>query len=319
MNHHFCIAPMLDWTDRHDRYFLRQISRKVMLYTEMVTTAALIHGDRGRLLAFNPEERPLALQLGGSDPRAMAQCVCWAEQAGYDEVNINVGCPSDRVQSGQFGASLMATPQIVAQCVAEMSSVSALPITVKHRIGIDDQDSDADLERFVQQVSTAGCKTFIVHARKAWLKGLSPKENRDIPPLDYARVYRLKKEHPELEIVINGGIKTLDQAAEHLVYVDGVMLGREAYHNPYILADVDRRFFSQEQSQPSRNAILQSLLPYIETELNHGVRLNKITRHLMGLFHGQKGARAWRRVLSECANQTDAGLDVIEAAWEHVR
>jgi len=319
MNHRFCIAPMLDWTDRHDRYFLRQISRKALLYTEMVTTGALIHGDRGKFFAFNYVEHPLALQLGGSQPQEMAQCARLAEQAGFDEVNINVGCPSDRVQSGSFGASLMATPETVADCVAEMMAASSLPVTVKHRIGIDDQDSYEDLERFVECVSAAGCNTFIVHARKAWLQGLSPKENRSVPPLDYARVYRLKKEHPDLEIVINGGVKTLDEVAEHLAYVDGVMMGREAYQNPYVLADVDARFFSAEQQPPSRDAILQAMLPYIEYELGQGVRLNKITRHFMGLFHGREGARAWRRTLSEMANKKGAGLEVLEAAWDCVR
>jgi tRNA-dihydrouridine synthase A len=314
INHCFCIAPMLDWTDRHDRYFLRQISRNALLYTEMVTTGALINGDRKYLLAFNRAEHPLALQLGGSHPLEMAQCARWAEQAGYDEVNINVGCPSDRVRSGGFGASLMATPQVVADCVAEMRATSSLPITVKHRIGIDDQDSDGDLEYFVQQVSAAGCKTFIVHARKAWLKGLSPKDNRNVPPLNYVRVYRLKKEHPDLEIVINGGIKTLDEAAEHLKFVDGVMMGREAYHNPYILADVDQRFFAGKNQRITRGAILQAMLPYIEDELDRGTRLSQITRHLMGLFHGQEGARAWRRTLSEKANQKGAGIEVLEAA-----
>ncbi len=315
VNHRFCVAPMLDWTDRHARYFLRQISRKALLYSEMVTTGALINGDRERFLQFNPAEHPLALQLGGSHPHEMVQCTRWAEQAGYDEVNINVGCPSDRVQSGGFGAGLMATPEVVAECVGEMVTASSLPVTVKHRIGIDDQDSYSDLERFVMQVSAAGCKTFIVHARKAWLQGLSPKDNRSVPPLDYARVYRLKKEHPDLEIVINGGIKTLDDAIEHLSYVDGVMLGREAYQNPYLLAEVDQRFFSAEKPRPSRSEVLQSMLPYIEDELGRGVRLSQITRHLMGLFHGQPGARAWRRALSEMANQKEAGLEVLEAAW----
>ena len=317
-DHRFCVAPMLDWTDRHDRYFLRQISRHAFLYTEMVTSAALINGDREYLLAFNHAEHPLALQLGGSHPQEMARCAAWAEQAGYDEVNINVGCPSERVQSGNFGASLMATPELVADCVAEMRSATSLPVTVKHRIGIDEQDSYADLEHFVQQVSAAGCKTFIVHARKAWLRGLSPRDNRSVPPLDYARVYRLKKEHPDLEIVINGGIKTLAEAAAHLAHVDGVMIGREAYQNPYLLADVDQRFFADTNLPPSRHAILESMLPYIENELQQGAKLNQITRHLMGLFHGQKGARAWRRTLSEKANQTGAGLEVLEAAGNFV-
>ncbi len=310
---------MLDWTDRHDRYFLRQISRKALLYTEMVTTAALINGDRERLLEFNADEHPLALQLGGSDSRAMAQCSRWAEEAGYDEVNMNVGCPSDRVQSGRFGAGLMATPEIVAECVGEMAATSSLPVTVKHRIGIDDQDSYADLEWFVRQVSAAGCKTFIVHARKAWLQGLSPKDNRRVPPLNYERVYRLKQEHPDLEIVINGGINNLHDAFMHLSHVDGVMLGRAVYQDPYLLAEVDQKFFSAEPRYLSRNAVLEAMLPYIEEELTRGVRLSQLTRHLMGLFHGQPGARAWRRTLSEKANRKGAGIEVLEAAWDCVR
>jgi len=314
----FCVAPMMDWTDRHDRYFLRLISRHAVLYTEMVTTGALIHGDRERFLAFNEAEHPVALQLGGADPKEMAQCAQFAEQAGYDEVNINVGCPSDRVQKGQIGACLMATPEVVAECVAEMSAATSLPVTVKNRIGIDEQDSYADLEKFVSLVADAGCKTFIVHARKAWLEGLSPKENRDIPQLEYERVYLLKKEHPELEIIINGGIKTLDEAEQHLAHVDGVMMGREAYQNPYVLAEVDRRIYEDNNELVDRMEIIKAMYPYIEKQLQQDTYLKHIARHLLGLFHGQPGARGWRRTISEQAYQTDAGLEVLDNALSHI-
>ncbi len=310
----FCVAPMLDWTDRHARYFMRLLSRRALLYTEMVTTGAMLHGDPRRLLAFHPAEHPLALQVGGSDPREMAECARIAEAWGYDEVNINVGCPSDRVQSGRFGACLMATPEVVAVCVAAMRAATSLPVTVKHRIGIDHQDSEADLERFVATVAAAGCRTFIVHARKAWLQGLSPKENREVPPLDYGRVHRLKVAHPELEIILNGGIRSLDEAEAQLGYVDGVMLGREAYHNPYLLTGVDRRLFGDLHPPVSRVEAIRALMPYIEAELAAGTPLSQITRHILGLFQGQPGARGWRRVLSERAHRRGAGVEVIEAA-----
>jgi len=308
------IAPMLDWTDRFDRYFLRLISKHALLYTEMITTAALLHGDRDYLLAFDPLEHPVAVQLGGSDPAALANCAELCESHGYDEVNLNLGCPSDRVQSGRFGACLMIEPALVSDCIRAMTEVVDIPVTLKSRIGIDEHDSYEVLSQLVEQVSAAGCKTFIVHARKAWLKGLSPKENRDIPPLQYDRVYRLKKDFPELEIVINGGIKTLDQTEEQLQHVDGVMIGREAYHNPWILAEADRRFYQSERAIPSRHQVLEELVPFVEHELGQGVRLHQITRHILGLFQGQPGARAWRRYLSENAHLKGAGPEVIQQA-----
>ncbi len=318
MKRMFCVAPMLDWTDRHERHFLRLISRHALLYTEMVTTGAILFGDRERHLAFNETEHPLALQLGGSDPQAMAECARIATDYGYDEININVGCPSDRVQNGAFGACLMATPEVVADCVAAMKAVTPLPVTVKHRIGIDDQDDYEHLEQFVGMVAAAGCETFIVHARKAWLKGLSPKQNRDIPPLNYERAYLLKQEHPELEIIINGGIKTLEECDHHLRHVDGVMLGREIYHNPFLLAEVDSRYYDDHHPVPDRHQIVAQLLPYIEEQLGKDIYLSHITRHILGLFHGQPGARSWRRVLSERAPRPGAGLEVVEAAWQEV-
>ncbi len=315
----FSVAPMLDWTDRHDRYFLRLISRQALLYTEMVTTGAMLHGDQARFLAFDEAEHPIALQVGGSDPEAMARCAELAQQWGYDEVNINVGCPSDRVQNGMFGACLMASPALVAESVKAMQAATDLPVTVKHRIGIDDQDDYADLENFVAQVAEAGCRSFIVHARKAWLKGLSPKENRDIPPLNYERVYRLKQEHPELEIIINGGIKTLDECEQHLQQVDGVMLGREVYHNPYILAEVDARFYGDDKPVPDRDAVVETMRPYIERHLQDGGRLHQITRHMHGLYHGLPGARLWRRHLSDHGNRRGADFGVVEEALAKVR
>ena len=314
----FSVAPMLDWTDRHERFFLRQISRHTLLYTEMVTTGAIIFGDRDKHLAFNEAEHPVALQLGGSDPEQLAQCSQIATDYGYDEINLNVGCPSDRVQSGRFGACLMAVPKVVAECVVAMKSATDLPVTVKHRIGVDDRDSWDELCGFVETVAEAGCEAFIVHARKAWLKGLSPKENREIPPLDYDAVYRLKVRYPQLEIIINGGIGDLAQAEQHLKHVDGVMLGREAYHNPYILADVDQRFFNDRHSIPSRLQIVQQLIPYIEQQLAMGDRLHNITRHITGLYHAMPGARAWRRYLSEQGVRKGAGVEVLLAALAYV-
>lgn len=314
----FSVAPMLDWTDRHERFFLRQISRHTLLYTEMVTTGAIIFGDRDKHLAFNKAEHPVALQLGGSDPEQLAQCSQIATDYGYDEINLNVGCPSDRVQSGRFGACLMAVPKVVAECVAAMKTATDLPVTVKHRIGVDDRDSWDELCEFVEIVAEAGCEAFIVHARKAWLKGLSPKENREIPPLDYDAVYRLKVRYPQLEIIINGGVGDPGQAEQHLKHVDGVMLGREAYHNPYILADVDQRFFNDRHSKPSRLQIVQLLIPYIEQQLAMGNRLHNITRHITGLYHAMPGARAWRRYLSEQGVRKDAGVEVLLAALAYV-
>jgi tRNA-dihydrouridine synthase A len=302
---------MMDWTDRHCRAFHRLLTRRALLYTEMVTAAAILHGDRARLLAHNDSDAPVALQLGGSDPAALAEAAAIGVGFGYDEINLNVGCPSDRVQEGRFGACLMAEPELVAQCVAAMQQRISVPVTVKCRIGMDAQDSEADLQRFVDMVAAADCRTFIVHARRAWLDGLSPKENREVPPLDYDRVYRLKASRPELEIVINGGIEDLDAAERHLDHVDGVMLGRAAYQTPYILAEVDRRFFDAAAEVPLRAEVLERLLPHIEHHLAAGGRLNNVARHILGLYHGQPNARAFRRHLSERAVKDGAGIEAL--------
>jgi len=314
MNRKFSVAPMLDWTDRHERFFLRLISEHCLLYTEMVTTGALIHGDRSRHLDFNHEEHPVAIQLGGSDPTDLAQCAKMAEDHGYNEINLNVGCPSNRVQSGMFGACLMAKPELVAQCVAAMQNAVSIPVTVKHRIGIDENESVEELFEFVDVVAKSGCKTFIVHARKAWLNGLSPKQNRDIPPLRYEVVHQLKQSMPQLDIIINGGIKNLDVAQEQLQYVDGVMMGREVYHNPYILSEVDQQFYQSTKTVLSRFEIIESLFPYIEKELAKGVRLHSISRHVLGLFNGFPGAKKWRRYISENATLAGADLNVVKQA-----
>jgi len=319
INRKLSIAPMLDWTDRFERYFLRLITSHTLLYTEMVTTGALLHGDRERFLKFDASEHPLALQLGGSDPQALAACAGLAEERGYDEVNLNLGCPSDRVQSGRFGACLMAEPALVAECMQAMIEAVQIPITIKTRIGIDHQDSYEELTAFVGQVAEAGCRTFIVHARKAWLQGLSPKENREIPPLHYERVHRLKQDFPQLEITINGGIKTLDQAEEQLQHVDGVMIGREAYHNPWILAEADQRLYGDDHPIPTRHEVIERLLPFVELELSQGTRLQQISRHILGIFQGMPGARAWRRHLSENAHRKGAGPEVIRQAAALVR
>ena len=306
---------MMDWTDRHDRFFLRLISRHVRLYTEMVSTGAVLYGDRDRLLGFDPSERPLALQLGGSDARELAECARIGEDWGYDEVNLNCGCPSDRVQNRQFGACLMGMPETVARGVEAMRAATSLPVTVKCRIGIDDRDSWDEFLAFVDSVAEAGCDTFIVHARKAWLQGLSPKQNREIPPLRHDWVHRLKAERPHLSISINGGITSLDEAAAHLASVDGVMIGRAAYQNPWLLADADARIFDDEPSGLSRHDIVDRLIPYIERELATGTRLAQITRHILGLFQGRPGARGWRRHLAENAHRPGAGAEVVlEAA-----
>lgn len=305
---------MMDWTDRHCRAFHRQITRHALLYTEMVTAPAIMHGDRERLLGKSDIEHPVALQLGGSDPGALAEAAVVGEGFGYDEINLNVGCPSDRVQEGRFGACLMAEPDLVAQCVTAMRRQVRVPVTVKCRIGIDDQDSEADLNRFIDMVADAGCSTFIVHARKAWLKGLSPKENREVPPLDYARVYRLKDRRPDLTIVINGGIIDLDAAAKHLEHVDGVMVGRAAYQEPYILAEVDRRFFDADAPVPSRLDVIEGVIPHIERHLAGGGRLNNVVRHMLGLYHGQPRARVFRRHLSENATRERATLETLREA-----
>jgi tRNA-dihydrouridine synthase A len=302
---------MMDWTDRHCRAFHRLLTRRALLYTEMVTVAAILHGDRARLLAHRDSDRPVALQLGGSDPVALAEAAAIGEGFGYDEINLNVGCPSDRVQEGRFGACLMAEPELVAQCVAAMQQRVSIPVTVKCRIGIDAQDRETNLQRFVDTVAGSGCRTFVVHARKAWLDGLSPKENREIPPLDYDRVYGLKASRPELEIIINGGIEDLDAAERHLGQVDGVMLGRVAYETPHILAEVDRRFFAAAAEVPLRAEVLERLLPYVEQHLAAGGRLNNVARHVLGLYHGQPHARTFRRHLSERAVKDGAGVGVL--------
>jgi tRNA-dihydrouridine synthase A len=302
---------MMDWTDRHCRFFHRLLTRHALLYTEMVTAEAVLRGNRERLLGLSPEEHPVALQLGGSDPAKLAEAAAIGEGFGYREINLNVGCPSDRVQEGRFGACLMAEPELVADCVAAMRRRVAMPVTVKCRIGIDDQDSEATLQRFVDVVADAGCGTFIVHARKAWLQGLSPKENREVPPLDYDRVFRLKTDRPQLEIVLNGGIPSIEEAAMHLGKVDGVALGRAAYQNPYLLAEVDGALFGSADAVPSRRQVLEQLVPYIERHLRAGGRLNNIVRHILGLYHGRPRARAFRRHLSEQAPREGAGVDVL--------
>ncbi len=313
-SHRFCVAPMMEWTDRHCRVFLRLISRHARLYTEMVTSAAIVHGDRDRLLGFDACEHPLALQLGGSDPHELAESARIGEQYGYDEINLNCGCPSDRVQSGRFGACLMGEPALVARCVAAMRAAVSIPVTVKCRIGIDDRDSYEELHEFVRQIRDAGTGLLVVHARKAILQGLSPKENRDIPPLVYPTVYRLKADFPELPIVINGGISTLGQCKDHLAQVDGVMLGRTAYHEPWILAGVDRELFGDDHPVPARHEVLESFMPYMERQLAAGVRLNSMSRHLLGLFHGRPGGRLFRRHIAENAYKRDAGCEVLREA-----
>lgn len=313
-SHRLSVAPMMDWTDRDYRYFLRLLTKHSLLYTEMVTTGALIYGQSERFLAHDVSEYPLALQLGGSDPKALAICARLGQDAGYSEINLNVGCPSDRVQSGRFGACLMAEPLLVAEGVAAMQAEVTIPVTVKTRLGIDEHDSYQFVHNFIQQVSAAGCELFIMHARKAWLKGLSPKENRDIPPLEYDRVYQLKQDFPQLHIDINGGIKTLEQTKLQLDQVDGVMIGRAAYHDPYLLAQADSQIFADEHSIPSRHEVMQQLFPYIEQRMSEGRPLKSITRHLLGLFQGQAGARAWRRHISENAHLKGADISVLEHA-----
>lgn len=312
------VAPMMDWTDRHDRYFLRLISQHTVLYTEMVTTGAIIHGDQQRLLGFDPSEQPLAIQLGGSDPKDLAICARIAEQWGYSEVNLNIGCPSDRVQSGKFGACLMAEPELVRDCLKAMIDVVSIPVTVKTRIGIDRQDSFDELQHFVATVMESGCRIFIIHARKAWLDGLSPKQNRDIPPLCYDRVYKIKQQFPELEVIINGGITTLGECEQHLKFVDGVMIGREAYQNPYVLVDVDELFYQDNHPKPSREEIVSNLMPYIESHLQAGGKLSHITRHILGLYQAVPGAKYWRRSISQEAHKHGAGIEVIKSALSAV-
>jgi len=317
-DHKFCVAPMMDWTDRHDRVFLRQFSDRALLYTEMVTSAALKHGDARYLLQHHAIEHPIALQLGGSDPKELAEAAKLGEEAGFDEINLNVGCPSDRVQSGAFGACLMANPPLVASCIAGMRKSVSVPVTVKCRIGIDDRDSEGDLIDFVRVVAGAGCKIFIIHARKAILSGLSPKENRQVPPLNYERVYAIKALFPELDIVLNGGVTSLDTAEEMLQTVDGVMLGREAYQNPYLLHGVDSRLFGGIKTDKNRLQYIYQYLPYIEQQLAQGTPLQHMSRHLLGLFRGQKGGKQYRRHLSENSYRKDAGIEVLLDAINHV-
>lgn len=309
----FSIAPMMDWTDRHCRFFHRQLTQHALLYTEMVTAEAVLHGDRERLLGFDPVEHPVALQLGGSDPGKLSKAARIGTDLGYNEINLNVGCPSDRVQEGRFGACLMAEPQLVGDCVAAMRATvpAGVPVTVKCRIGIDEQDSEGDLQNFVDVVASAGCGVFIVHARKAWLEGLSPKENREVPPLDYERVYRLKASRPDLTIVINGGISSLSEAHAHLKHVDGAMLGRAAYQTPYLLAEVDGLFFGVDAPPPSRAEAIHAMLPYIKRHIAGGGRLHNVARHMLGLYHGRPRARAFRRHLSENGVGSEAAIDVL--------
>ena len=314
LNHKFCVAPMMDWTDRHDRVFLRQFSQHIMLYTEMVTSAALEYGDANYLLKHNPNEHPVALQIGGSNPEELSRGAKLGERAGFDEINLNVGCPSDRVQSGSIGACLMANPLLVAECIAAMMEAVEIPVTVKSRIGIDEQDSEAELMNFVETIAAKNCRTFIIHARKAVLSGLSPKENREIPPLNYDRVFAVKDNFPDLEIIINGGITDLKTASHMLRKVDGVMLGREAYQNPYMLHEVDHLIFGEKAENKSRVEYLRQYFPYIEEELKNGTPLKHITRHLLGLFKGQKGGKQYRRHLSENASPPSAGLNVLKDA-----
>ena len=309
--HRFCVAPMMEWSDRHCRYLWRLLSKEALLYTEMVTTGALLHGDVTRFLTYNNEEHPIALQLGGSDPAALAQCAKLSEEWGYDEVNLNCGCPSDRVQEGRIGAVLMAEPNLVAECVAAMRSACTIPITVKHRIGIDDQDDFPAMANFVETVAAAGCSTFIVHARKAWLKGLSPKENREVPPLKYDHVIRLKQENPHLNIIINGGITTLEQCKNLLNTLDGVMIGREAYHNPWLLSQVDEQLFDHTARELNRADIVRTFAQYCEAEISKGNRLHHMSRHLLGLYHGQYGARIFRRYITENANKPEAPAQIL--------
>jgi len=312
------IAPMMDRTDRHCRYFLRLIAAQALLYTEMITTGAILRGDGARFLRFDPTEHPVGLQLGGSEPDELARAAELGEAFGYDEINLNVGCPSDRVQSARFGACLMADPELVARCVRAMRAAVGIPVTVKTRIGIDERDDYEFLRRFVEAVAGAGCGTVIVHARKAWLSGLSPKENREIPPLRYELVHRVKEDFPELEVIANGGIRTIDQARAQLARVDGVMVGREAYQNPYGLAEWEDTLLDRAGPLPSRQEVVELLLPYVEKELAERTPLGAITRHVLGLFNGVAGARAWRRQLSEASRRPGAGVEVIEEALAHV-
>ena len=317
LNHKFAVAPMMDWTDSPCRVLHRCLTRHALLYTEMVTAAAVVHGDRTRLLAFDPSEHPVALQLGGSDPAKLAQASRIAADFGFDEVNLNVGCPSDRVQSGRFGACLMQEPKLVADCVAAMRAAVSIPVTVKCRIGVDDQDPEDSLRALIDACAAAGVSVFAVHARKAWLEGLSPKENRDVPPLDYPLVYRVKQERPGLTILVNGGIENLDQAEAHLRHVDGVMLGRAAYHNPMLLAEVDARFF--DGAPVDVDAAVETYADHVARQLMQGARLHPLIRPMLNLYNGKPGARLFRRHLSEHAVRDGAGISVLQEALNYVR
>jgi tRNA-dihydrouridine synthase A len=317
-NRRLSVAPMMNHTDRHLRTLLRLISRHVMLYTEMITTGALLHGPAERRLAHAAAEHPLGLQLGGSDPDALARCAQLAEAAGYDEVNLNVGCPSDRVQEARFGACLMAEPALVAECIAAMAGAVAIPVTMKTRIGIDDRDGYDDLAAFIATVNAAGCKTFVIHARKAWLKGLSPRENRHLPPLQYATVYQLKRDFPDLEFILNGGVTSLDEAAAHLQHVDGVMIGRAACGNPYLLQDADQRLFGDPRSPRRRQDVMRDYVDYAAEQVAAGVSVHHVARHATGLFQGLPGARAFRRHLSEQSGRPGAGISCLREAVELV-
>ncbi|GLX83733.1 tRNA dihydrouridine(20/20a) synthase DusA [Thalassotalea eurytherma] len=317
LSHKLSVAPMLDWTDRHCRYFYRLMSKQTVLYTEMVTTGAIIFG-KGDYLGYNEEEHPVVLQLGGSDSEAMAKCAKIAEKQGYDEININVGCPSDRVQNGRFGACLMAEPALVAQCVDAMKQVVDIPITVKSRIGIDDHDSYEFLHTFIDVVKEAGCQHFIVHARKAWLSGLSPKQNREIPPLDYERVYQVKRDFNHLDISINGGIKTFEEANQHLEHIDGVMIGREIYQNPYLLAQADQQIYGSNNEVLTRQEIIDEMALYIDKHVNAGGKMWHVARHMLGLCNGLAGAKQFRRFLSENSSLPDANGDLLKRAFDKV-
>ena len=319
LNRTLSVAPMMEWTDRHERYFLRLLSRRTLLYTEMITTGALLRGNAARHLRFDPAEHPLALQLGGADRDALAACAAMAESWGYDEINLNIGCPSDRVQAARFGACLMAEPALVRDCVISMRAATSIPVTVKSRIGIDDKDSYDDLHDFVACVAESGCATFVVHARKAWLQGLSPRENRSVPPLQYELVYRLKQDFPLLEIIINGAITCLAEVRNHMRHVDGVMLGRAVSNDPYMLAGVDKELFGVNNMPVSRTQILQNYMHYMKTEMANSENLYAMARHILGLFHGQYGARAFRRHLSTKAHKMDAGVEIVSEALALMR
>lgn len=313
------VAPMMDYTDRHFRYFMRQMTKKSLLYTEMITTQAIIHGDRHKLLDFSLEEKPVALQLGGDNPQELAECAKIGQEWGYDEINLNVGCPSSRVQNGAFGACLMAKPDKVAQAVEAMQNAVDIPVTVKHRIGIDNLDSYEDMKNFVKIVSESGCHRFIIHARKAWLNGLSPKENRNVPPLRYDDIHRLKKELPNLIIEINGGITTCEQIKEQLNFVDGVMIGRAAYDNPYLFANIDQQFCGQSTKPLTRQQVIESMYPYIDSWVSKGIKLHKISRHFLQIFAGKSGTKAWKRYLSENAHHPNADSKTVEQALARIK